>query len=340
MPSRKKACLSFFSFILIISLLAACGGANSNEGAADGSGNTPTPTATIDPSGYQAVASRSCLVNEWNTLQSEQRRGQAVNWIQGDLLAWRPGGTVERGELAFLAPGSRSSWFTGELTLASGMNYADHISLAPGVLANGDLTWSPEGTWLAFLAYRPNETIYTVMAVMADGSGLIDLFPTDLARTDNRSSQKAIVGWRSDTTVQVMVSCGEECRQAFDIDVTKPSNSLLIPTPVDDYTLLKQNLQISQQVQTITPDAFPKNMRVTPSIPSLSPIKWAPDGRQAAYLDRRGILWNLSLDEKINYILDIGLRDVYELQWSTTSDTLAIRAEDRVFLFQVPCREN
>ncbi len=198
-------------------------------------------------------------------------------------------------------------------------------------LANGDLTWSPDGTWLAFVAFRPNEGLYTVMAVRADGSGLIDLFPTDLARNDSRSSQKAIIGWRSDSTVQVMVSCGEECRQAFDINVNEPSQVALTPTVVKDYTLLREYLQISQNALTITPAAYPKNM-VT--------AKWSPDERLVAYLDRRGILWMLSVEEKINYILDIGLRDVYEIQWSSASDTLAIRAEDKIFVFEIPCRSN
>jgi hypothetical protein len=324
---------SLFLLIPFLLLLAACGGQNAVDQSV-----TPTPTATVDPSGYQAVDARSCMVNEWNTLQSEQRRGSTVNWMQGDLLAWRPGAQSSGGEVAFISPGDRSSWFTGSLTLAKGKNYTEHISLANGVLANGDLTWSPAGDWLAFLAYRPSESVYTVMVVHPDGSGLVDLFPTDLARTDTRSSQKAITGWTSDTTLQVLVSCGEECRQGFDLDVTRPSVPVLTPTPIDDYNLLKKDLQLSQSLQTITPAAFPKNMRFTPPAPSMTSIKWAPDQKQAVYLDRRGLLWYLSVPEKINYILDVGLRDVYEMQWSASSDTIAVRAEDRIFIFEVPCR--
>jgi hypothetical protein len=329
-----RARIIFLTLLILLLPLSACGGDNSQAGLSV----TPTPTATVDPSGYQAVAAQACIVNEWNTLQSEQRRGQTMNWMQGDLLAWRTGAASTNGELAYIAPGDRSSWFTGVLTLARGKNYAEHIPLAPGVLANGDLTWSPSGDWLAFLAYRPSEGLYTVMAVQANGAGLVDLFPTDLARTDNRSSQKAIIGWRDDTTVQVITSCGEECRQGYAIDVTQPAVPALTPTVIDDYTLLRQNLQLSQSLRTITPAAFPKNIRLTPAATELTTVKWAPDGRQMVYLDRRGILWYLSVPDKINYILDIGLRDVYEIQWSTTSATLAVRAEDRVFMFEIPCR--
>jgi hypothetical protein len=331
--------------ILSLILLLACSGlifascSSSDQAALAGLIETLTPTPTIDPSGYQAVAPASCLVNEWNTLQSEQRRGSTMNWLQGDLLAWRPGQATSEGELAYLAPNDRSSWFTGALTLARGKTMEEHIPLAPGILVSGDLTWSPGGSWLAFIAFRPNESLYTVMAVSADGSTLVDLFPTDLARTDNRSSQKAILGWRSDTTVQVISSCGEECRNAYDIDVTAPPGPVMTPTVVDDYTLLRKNLQVSQYILTLTPAEFPKNMRVTPAAALMTTVKWAPDERQVAYLDRRGILWYLNVDEKIHYILELGLRDVYEIQWANTSDTLAIRAEDRIFIFEVPCRQ-
>lgn len=331
--------------LLVILLLLATFGlffascSSSDQEALAGLAETLTPTPTIDPSGYEPVEPLSCLVNEWNTLQSEQRRGSIVNWLQGDLISWRPGQAAGEGELAYLAPNDRSSWFTGELTLARGPALAEHISLAPGVLANGDLTWSPGGSWLAFVAYRPNEGVYTVMAVSADGSSLVDLFPTDLARTDNRASQKAILGWSSDTTVQVIVSCGEECRNAYDIDVTALPGPVMTPTVIGDYTQLNKNLQLSQHILTLTPDDFPKNMRVTPSAAQVTTVKWAPDERQVAYLDRRGILWYLNVDQKIHYILDLGLRDVYEIQWSSGSDTLAVRAEDRIFIFEVPCRQ-
>jgi hypothetical protein len=313
-------------FLLTFSLIAACG---SSEQSSVSLSETVTPTATMDPSGYQAVEPRSCLINEWSSLQAEQNSKDTSNWLLGDLLAWRPGGKAGENELAFLAPGDRSSWFTGTLTLARGAKLDEKILLAPGVLASGDLNWSPDGAWLAFLAYRPNEGLYTVMVSKGDGSQVIDLFPTDLARTDTRSSKKAIVGWQNNSTVQVIASCGEECRQAYDIDVTQSPAPVLTPTVLTDYTLLKKNLAISQYALTVTPASFPKNM---------VSAKWAPDERLAAYLDHRGLLWILSIDEKVNYTLDIGLRDVYELQWSSTSTDLAVRAEDRIFIFEIPCR--
>lgn len=324
---RQRTKIIIFLVFFAAILISACGSRDEDITLLS---ETPIPTATTDPSGYQTVESRSCLINEWNILQSEQRRGQTITWLQGDLLAWRPGGNSDKGELAYIAPGDRSSWFTGTLTLAYGSDLEQKRVLAKGILANGDLTWSPDGAWLAFLAYRPNEELYTVMIVNAEGTQLRDLFPADMARTDNRSSQKAIMGWKDDSTVQVIASCGEECRHAFDIDVKVPIPLELTPTVIGDYTWLKENLLISQHTLTVTPDAFPKNMVSG---------KWSPNERLVAYLDRRGILWMLSVDEKINYILDIGLRDVYEVQWSANNDFLAVRAEDRVFIFEIPCRK-
>jgi len=293
---------------------------------------TVTPTATLDPSGYQAVEPRACQTGSWQTLQSEQRQGNITTWLQGNLTAWQPGST----NLAYLAPGERSSWFTGVLMLAIGPDFKEHRQLAPTILVNGDLTWSPSGDRLAFLAYRPNESLYTVMVVNEDGSGLLDLFPADIARTDQRASQKAIAGWKNNRTLQVIASCGDVCRLGFDIDVTAPPGPVFTPTPLGHYRVLNDNLQIDRREQTVTPDDFPKII----STPRVSRPHWSPDDRMISYLDRRGVLWVLLIDERINFPVEIGLRDVYETQWSSAGDHLAIRAEDRIFVIQVPCQDN
>ena len=250
---------------------------------------------------------------------------------QGDLVAWQPGTE----NLAYLAPAERSSWYTGDLYISKGPDFKQKIALAPGVLANGDLTWSPDGSLLAFLAYRPNEGLYTVMIVRPDGSELIDLFPTDLARTDARTSQKAILGWQNDNTLDVMVSCGEECRLSYSFQVDVPPSPVLTPTPVGSYHELAENLQLHRNVQEFEAKLYPKAM----SDPAGSlDTNWSPDKQLVTYTDRRGVLWLLVTGEKIQYMLDIGFRDVYETQWASTSAHIAIRAEDRLFIFQVPCQ--
>jgi hypothetical protein len=324
----RKICIFLLILILAGGLLSAC---DAVPDAAAARVRTPTPTATPDPLGYQAIAPLSCRVINWATIQAEQRMGGQMHWLQGDLIAWQPGSQNSGDRLAYLAPDDRSSWFTGRLMLAQGPDFTERIPLAPNILVSGDLTWSPNGEWLAFLAFRPNESVYTIMVVRGDGSGLKDLFPTDLARTDAHTSQKAVIGWNDNDTVQVIASCGEQCRFAYDIDVRSPGSPSLTPTPVTDYHELSRNLEISTNVLDHTPDDFPRGVR-TPPAP-----KWSPDTDQVIYLDRRGLLWLLLPEAKNNYVIDVGLRDVYEVQWSLGSNKLAVRAEDRIFVFETPC---
>lgn len=318
----RKLCTLFLAAFF----LSACGLVPGTQAAPVNESGTPVPTPTRDPSGYQAITAQSCKLADWAAMQS--------NKPQGDLIAWRPGST----DIAYLAPAERSSWYIGELALSTGPGFKQKVDLAPTILASGDLTWSPAGERLAFLAYRPNENLYTVMTVRPDGSELTDLFPNDLARTDGRTSQKAIIGWKSEHTLQVITSCGEECRQAYDIDIdsmaASQEGSLLTPTPVPNYHDLVGNLQMHRNTLETNPDfkleQFPKGMNRP---------NWSPDERMIAYLDKRGILWLLTIQDKTNYLLDIGLRDVYETQWAANNHYLAIRAEDRIFLFQVPCEK-
>ena len=321
-PERqtKQRALSIWMLLAVL-VLAACGvvpGATAGEGVA-----TAVPTATLDPAGFRAIDTRACLIADWTTMQA--------NRPAGDLIAWQPGSR----NIAYLDPSERSSWFIGDLMLAKAPDYTVHEELAPGVLVNGDLTWSPSGEKLAFLAFRPNENLYTVMTVRADGTGLTDLFPTDLARTDARTSQKAVIGWRDDDTVQVMASCGEECRNAYEIDASGPTGPVLTPTPIGDYTELNKNLAINRKVVEYDEEDFPRLFQ-REEIERTRP-HWSPDNRWVAYLDKRLLLWVLSPEEKVTFTIDIGLRDVSETQWALDSKALAVRAEDRIFVFDLPC---
>jgi hypothetical protein len=286
------------------------------------SGPTPAPTGTPDPAGYFAVETRACLVNDWMSMQT--------NLPQGDLMAWRPDSASS--DLAYLAPSGRSSWFIGSLMLAKAPEFKEHIPLAPNLLVSGDLTWSPSGERLAFLAFRPSENLYTVMTVRADGAQLTDHFPTDQARTDSRTSQKAILGWEDDETLLVMSSCGETCKNGYQIDISGPAEPALTPTPISDYTEFAKNLTMNRRVQEIEGDEYPRVLSTPRSIPH-----WSSKDRWVAYLDKRLALWVLSPEEKVTFPVDFGLRDVYETHWSTGEDLLAVRAEDRLFVFQIPC---
>lgn len=324
--TKQKPTFLMILLLIFASLAVSCSG--SSDKVSSTGDSTVTPTATTDPSGYQMVAPRACLTNEWDTIQSEQIRSNTKQWMQGSLIAWRPGQAAGDWELAYIAPSDTSSWFMGVLTLVKGPKLEEKFFLAPNIQAVGDLTWSPDGRWLAFIAFQQSDAVYTVMTVTADGSQIVNLFPDDFAATDSRSGQKGIIGWKDNDTIQVIASCGEECRLAYNLDVTSQPQPARTPTIVEDFTELNTNLQIHQPLLTVTPDTYPKNLRSA---------NISPDKRQTAYLDRRGILWVLSSTDMVNYIIDIGLREVYETQWSDASDALAIRAEDQIFVFQTPC---
>ncbi len=319
-------------FIIVLAaglFLVGCGALtlNGNNDTGTDSG-TPVPTPTRDPSGFQAVPPQACIAADWGTLQNNQPAG--------DLIAWQP----ENHNLAYMAPSERTSWYLGLLMLAKGPDYQERINLAPATLAAGDLTWSPSGATLAFVAYRVNENVYTVMTVHPDGSGLKDLFPNDAARTDSRSSDKSILGWKDESTLQVISSCGEECKQSYDIRIDGQAGAELTPTSLADYHQLDNNLQIHQRVLlTETPDPQSKLPSPTPELfpKGMRSFNWSPDDSLIDALDKRGLLWLLKREDKTMYMLDIGLRDVYETQWSSDSQALAIRVEDRIFVFDIPC---
>lgn len=314
--------LLFACLLLAVIFLAGCGGSG-----ADAQDGTPVPTPTRDPSGYQQVAPQACQAASFATMQSNQP--------QGALVAFRPGSH----DLAYMQPTDRTSWFVGALTLAKAPDYKTQITLATNTLAAGDLTWSPDGTWLAFLAYRTSESLYTVMAVHADGKGLVDLFPTDAARTDSRTSQKSILKWKDDQTVEVMASCGEECRDAYDIRVDQADSTALVPTQVADYNDLLDSLKLHPNLPAYALEDFPKTMPTPDPAKTVKSQNWSPDNQTIAYIDKRGFPFILSVPNKVTYPLDIGLRDVYEMEWSSDSQSLALRAEDQIFIFEVPCKQ-
>lgn len=315
-PLRR---LPLVSGLLVCALLLGSCGMIPGQGAAFGEA-TVVPTATLDPAGYRAIPTRACIVNDWATMQT--------NLPQGDLIAWQPGSH----DLAYITLVERTSWFVGELRLAKAPDYSESISLAPAVLASGDLTWSPDGERLAFLAFRPNENLYTVMVVNADGSGLTDLFPTDAARTDARTSQKAVVRWKDEDTLEVISACGEACRNGYAIDLGSGSPEL-VPTPIGDHAELREALQINRRMIEYDVEEYPRVM----IYPDTSLPHFSPNDTWVAYLDKRLDLWVLSPTDKTTFPVDLGLREVYETQWSSDEARLAVRAEDRIFVFDIPC---
>ena len=334
MSALPRKCLAR---ALLVALLAAgwisgCGsGPNLNDSNA-----IPTLTPTADVNGYQSIAPQSCLRGSWDTIQT--------NESQGDLLAWQPG----EHRLAYLAPYATTTWYTGLLALASadrnppdqnpGESFSTREVLLENILAAGDLTWSPDGAKLAFVAFRVDEGLESVLVLTPGAGAPLDLFPLDTARTDARTSQKSILNWLDSQRVRVLASCGEDCQQQIDIDTESgsatPASASQRKNAAEalDRGGVKviDGLGLSASILEYDPQLFPRGF---------SSPNWSPDNSLVTYLDRRGLLWLLRLEDKTQWVVDVGLRVVYETKWSSDSRFVAVRAEDQISVFEAVCSQ-
>ena len=311
------------AFAWILFLLGGCSSPAQNPNDPN---LIPTLTPTADVNGYQSIAPRSCLVGEWDVIQT--------NKAQGDLIAWQPG----QHRLAYLAPSTATTWYTGRLALRSGDDFTTNQTLAENILSTGDLTWSPNGARLAFLAFRVDESLETILATTPDGGAPVDLFPLDAARTDARTSQKSILHWLDNNRVRVLTSCGEDCQQQIDIDTRDGSAAPAAASQRKnagailnrDAIKIMDGLTLSENVLEYDAQLYPRGF---------SRPNWSPDAGQVTYIDRRGLLWLINLSDKKQWIVDIGLRVVSEVKWSSDSHLLAVRAEDRIFVLEGLCTQ-
>jgi len=181
----KATCLVLVGWLAMMSLgLMACQGLASLPTATSPAGPTLvySPTSTLSPtvpipmpvpvpSIPLIIPAQSCL------LSNLPAKGEKL-LQQANVLAWSP----DSHSLAFLGPGEIDDSLLGTLTLVEGPGFETPHHLASNVV--GDPAWSPDGSRIAFVAFRSDDELGTVMTVNADGSGLHDLFPGETARTD------------------------------------------------------------------------------------------------------------------------------------------------------------
>jgi Tol biopolymer transport system component len=270
-----------------------------------------TPTYDNAPSGYISVPQQACLVADLD--------GVWIDRPQGRMIAWAPG----ENRLAYISTQRSSGWYLGDLRLVAGPDYTQSTQVTQDVRVNGSLAWSPGGDSLAFVALREDQ-LYTVMITRADGSGLVDLFPADLARTDQFSSLKSVTGWQSDDTLRVSTSCGAYCRQTVDYSAASAARV---------YSPETENGTVEATLATDSPPP--------PAIGSLFTdivlFSAAPDGKQFAFSDSLGKLWVVSTGTRRRFEVSLDNREVFELAWSPDSSALAVHADDRVLVFSLPC---
>ncbi len=295
-------------------ILAACGVIPGLPTPAPAeSGPTPTPLPTSTAPGFPIVADRSCLLAEFEPLRTDEP--------QGDLLAWRPGQNV----LAYAGPAVNSNWYAGTLMLASGPDFSAPVNLAPDVHVFGDLTWSPDGSLLAYVALRLSDGLYTVFTSSPDASSPAhDWMPGEAARTETGSSSKAITGWLAGRRLSILAACGPDCDQITEINLNDGQI-----TPVGEQ-IRRAPGRLAVTLNTREYDAA-----VYPYMPVAN---WSPDGKKIAYFDEDDRALILLEDEKQQYILDIGVGTPREAKWSPDGTLLAVRTDDVIYIFDAVCK--
>ena len=277
-------------------------------------GPTLTPLPTSTGKAFPTVDDRSCLLAELTPLR--------VDAPQGDLLAWQPGGGTNA--LAFVGPAASSNWFAGALHLAEGPAFTGPTSLAPESLVFGDLAWSPSGNLLAYAALRISDGVYTILTVSAQGGPAQDWLPGDTARTEDGSSQKAILAWQGENRLRILSACGPDCDQILQIDLDTGQISQV----GELIRRAKDRLAPHTNLTTFDETTYPY---------MLSP-NWSPDLSKIVYFDEDDRAMLLLVDQKQQYILDTGVTNPSEAKWAYDNRTLAVRTDDVIYVFDTLCK--
>ncbi len=293
-------------FCCLVLSIAAC----TNLGGSSGE-TTPTPMPTSSIPDMQVIPSQMCQVAEQGMIRVESP--------QGDLISWSPISDT----LAYIGPTLASTWNVGELNILSAPKFNAPTRLATQVA--GELTWSPDASSIAYLGLRRSDNLYTIGIAYPDGSASQDLFPDEAARTDDYSSQKAILEWIDSTRLRVLVSCGVNCLQMLDIGVLA-GLSAPIGDPVERYWDLYTARTFHP---SIIPDEFAK---------LTGQLNWSWDDRHIAYIDDHGNAWIINADAGTLFPVDIGqYGTATETDWSYDSQYLAVQVDQNLKIFSFQC---
>jgi UDPglucose 6-dehydrogenase len=102
----------------------------------------------------------------------------------------------------------------------------------------GDITWSPDGTRIAFTALRTTENLYTVIVLLTSDFTPLDLYAAGAA-TDDFGSAKGIVRWTDNNRIQVNETCGVDCSRVVEINISGQGQQVLQTGRKQDGTSLK-----------------------------------------------------------------------------------------------------
>lgn len=285
--------------------------------------NTPTPLA---------ISTQDCLLTEIPLLNERL-------WLL-ESFAWSPRGD----RLAYIGPNSDKAdiSLTGTLILSI-VPHSD----TPQILASnamGDPTWSPDGSQIAFVAFRPSDQLGTIMIVNADGSNLTDTLPENAARTDSGAGYKAIEGWWDEDQIVVSTNCGAGCRRLMLLDLRQQALEPILPSGQEGNSYVwspdrasivvtnganPQIGVISQNEEEVSWFSGHGSLDIAQTSSWTFFSDWSPDSSRLLFLHQpndRSRLPELWMWDRETRIMSALLSNVIAARWSPQGDQIAFLA--------------
>ncbi len=331
---KRQIILLIILIICAIILLAACDTLLENFQQTDS--QSATLTAMVTPTSIPPTL--DLKGNEVQEVNAESLEVVCISILEdrlhGGIMEWSENAPL----FAYVAPANRYwGWFSGDavvLNLSDEAKVPDEFGNIPAGLAPsemsttdlhvfGDFAFSPDNSKLAFTALRQSEKLYTVMMVSLDSGmkDVIDLFPDALAETDEYASDKSVIKWLDNNTLQAASSCGLDCERIYNINVKSGSLS-----PQEE---VRKHGHTGREQPNHVIDYDERNY------PVMNNANWSPDEQFVFYTDSRYQSWIIRESSKQQYQLPIDGRDLIQTLWSSDSRFLAVRYEDKIEIYEI-----
>lgn len=298
---RQTALKKWLLWVFFIWLLAGCTPLAVGEPVVE---NTPTAflAADLTNDGLAVVPGRACLLYRKTVIQ--------IDRPMGDMLAW----SADSSQLAFITPVNDSwGWYQGDLVILDVVTGESRRT--KDIRVAGDLTWSPSGERVAFIILRPAEAQYSVGVYSLTDGRTLDLY--DTAVTDEFSSQKGIIGWRSEQVLQVAESCGVDCLRYVEFNLVSGVKSVIEESRPGQDT----SLQIRLNQPGVVPNRNWRNSN------------WSPDAQRVFFTDRTNVAWIGDLTASTKAALPMETLPVAESKWSADGQLIAVRTAENLYIF-------
>ncbi len=257
----------------------------------------PLPTQLLK-SNMSVINSQACLLKEFVTINTQSS--------QGSLIAWSP----TNDELAFVEPDNHVwGWFIGSLQVYD-LAVDETIIVSNDKTVFGDLTWSPDGKYLAFIILDQNENIYSVKIIGTKDRSSFNVFDEqNSARTDDWSSPKGISQWTDPQTLYVTSSCGIDCSGTYSFDINFQK-------------LVKQGEKRKKDDTSLT----------------INNEYISPNGKWQISIDSDNNTW-LSSIENNKTSMFLVTTPIEEIKWSASSSYFAVRTNNQVLIYEPICSQ-